>query len=105
MNCKANIQITIEKPNLEYKVVLIDVDPLFDDNLNEQIINTTSLVEFFFNTKDTGEHNPELQILIYNSNDEIIYKSEINNELSSFNKYEKTGFTEKTTIEFQPVSI
>lgn len=104
MNCKVNIKI-INEFNKNLKVVLLEIDPIKNDVLGEKIIQKTQDVEFIFPLAETGEFNPELQIKVLDSENEVISETVVNSEISGWSRDKITGMFEKTTIEFIPIEI
>jgi hypothetical protein len=104
MYCKVNVRI-VNLNNQELKVVLFDIDPIKNDIIGEKKINKSSDLEFVFALSETGEFNPELQIKVFDNKDQVIYKSEINNEISGWSRDKVTGMFEKTTIDFNSIEI
>ena len=104
MNCKVNVKVN-NLNNRKLRVILIDVDPIKNDLLGEKSTNKTEELEFIFSLSESGEYNPELQIKIFDEENNLIKESEINSEISGWSRDKVTGMFEKTTIEISPISI
>ena len=105
MTAKVNATIELLNSNVNYIVKLFDVDIIKDDEIASVDISHSKEVEFLFSLDETGEFNPELQLRVFDSNNNEVYRSEINNSISSTNIDKITGFTEVTTIDFGLITI
>jgi hypothetical protein len=105
MTAKVNANIELLNSNEYYTVKLFDVDIIKDDEIASIEINQNKEIEFIFSLDETGEFNPELQIRVFDSNNNEVYRSEINNSISSTNIDKITGFIEVTTIDFGLITI
>lgn len=105
MTAKVNANIELLNSNEYYIVKLFDVDIIKDDEIASIEINQNKEIEFIFSLDETGEFNPELQIRVFDSNNNEVYRSEINNSISSTNIDKITGFIEVTTIDFGLITI
>ena len=105
MTAKVNATIQLNKTDTKYVVKLFDIDVIKDDVIGSLEINQSNEIEFIFSLGETGEFNPELQLRIYDSNNNEIHRSDINNSISSTNINKITGFLEVTTIDFGLIII
>ncbi len=105
MTAKVNATIELLNSNVNYVVKLFDVDVMKDDEIASIDINNSKEVEFLFSLDETGEFNPELQLRVFDSNNNEVYRSKINNSISSTNIDKITGFIEVTTIDFGLITI
>ena len=103
MIAKVNAKIELKNDGSIYLVKLFDVDVIKDDEIGSIEINQSKEIEFFFSLGETGEINPELQIRIYDSKNNEVYRSGENNSISSDNKI--GGFVDHTTIDFGLITI
>ncbi len=76
-----------------------------NDLLGEKTVKKSEEIEFVFSLSESGEYNPELQLRIFDANENLIFKSEVNREISGWNRDKVTGMFEKTTIEFNPIEV
>lgn len=105
MTAKVNATIELLNSNVNYIVKLFDVDVIKDDEIATLEINKSKEIEFLFALDETGEFNPELQLRVFDSNNNEVHRSEINNSISSTNIDKITGFIEVTTIDFGLITI
>jgi hypothetical protein len=105
MTAKVNATIEFKNTVSKYLVKLFDIDVIKDDEIASLEINKSEEIEFLFSLDETGEFNPELQLRIFDSNNKEVYRSEINNSISSTNIDKITGFMEVTTIDFGLITI
>ena len=105
MTAKVNATIEIKNTDSKYLVKLFDVDVIKDDEIASLEINKSEDIEFLFSLDDTGEFNPELQLRVFDTNHNEVYRSEINNSISSTNIDKITDFIEVTTIDFGLITI
>ena len=105
MNAKANVKIIINGDSRVYSVELYDVDLLIDDLLVSKTVKETCNLELFFNLNDSGEFRAELQLRIFDENRNELYRSPINNSLSSLAYDKNTGRIENTTIDFGVINL
>jgi hypothetical protein len=105
MIAKANATIELKNAESKYLVKLFDVDVIKDDEIASIEINTSKEIEFIFSLDETGEFNPELQLRVYDAQNNEVFRSEINNSISSTNINKVTGFIEVTTIDFGLITI
>jgi hypothetical protein len=103
MLAKANIKINLNKSD-KYYVDLYDVDMIKDDLLQSKIIEKSGLVEFIFDSLDSGEMKPELEIRIFNFDRKEIYRLKIVDTIDGDSIDDTTG-RYNTTIEFGEVTI
>ena len=104
MTGKVNITVEMLQEQ-DLKIELWDVDLIVDDKIQTKQVNRSGLVEFIFGLSETGEFNPELQIRIFNNQNEEIYRSPIDRSLNSLQIDKVTGFMEKTTVDFGTIKI
>ena len=104
MTGKVNITVEMLQEQ-DLKIELWDVDLIVDDKIQTKQVNHSGLVEFIFSLSETGEFNPELQIRIFNNQNEEIYRSPIDRSLNSLQIDKVTGFMEKTTVDFGTIKI
>ena len=104
MTGKVNITVEMLQEH-DIKIELWDVDLIVDDMIQTKKVNRSGLVEFIFSLSETGEFNPELQIRIFNNQNEEIYRSPIDRSLSSLQIDNVTGFMEMTTLDFGTIKI
>lgn len=104
MTGKVNITVEMLQEH-DIKIELWDVDLIVDDMIQTKKVNRSGLVEFIFSLSETGEFNPELQIRIFNNQNEEIYRSPIDRSLSSLQIDNVTGFMELTTVDFGTIKI
>ena len=104
MTGKVNITVEMLQEQ-DLKIELWDVDLIVDDKIQTKQVNRSGLVEFIFSLSETGEFNPELQIRIFNNQNEEIYRSPIDRSLNSLQIDKVTGFMEKTTLDFGTIKI
>ena len=104
MTGKVNITVEMLQEQ-DLKIELWDVDLIVDDKIQTKQVNRSGLVEFIFSLSETGEFNPELQIRIFNNQNEEIYRSPIDRSLNSLQIDKITGFMEKTTVDFGTIKI
>jgi hypothetical protein len=105
MTGKVNATINLKDEGKKYIVELYDVDVISDDLLKSAEIDKSGLIEFIFGLGETGEFNPELQLRIFTENRKEIFRTAIDNSLSSLNVDENTGRVEKTTIDFGVITM
>jgi hypothetical protein len=105
MTAKVNATIELLNSNENHTVKLFDVDIIKDDEIASIEINQSKDVEFIFSLDEAGEFNPELQLRVFDSKNNEVYRSEINNSISSTNIDKITGFIEVTTIDFGLITI
>lgn len=105
MTAKVNATIELLNSNANYLVKLFDVDLIMDDEIASIEINQSKEIEFIFSLDETGEFNPELQIRLFDSSNNEVFRSEINSSISSTNIDKNTGFIEITTIDFGLITI
>ena len=105
MTAKVNATIELLNSNENYTLKLFDVDIIKDDEIASIEINQSKDVEFIFSLEEAGEFNPELQLRVFDSKNNEVYRSEINNSISSTNIDKITGFIEVTTIDFGLITI
>ena len=105
MIAKVNANIELLNSNGKYVVKLFDVDVIKDDEIAVKEINQSNAIEFIFPLADTGEFKPELQLRIFDAANNEIFRSEINNSISSTNINKNTGFVEVTTIDFGLITL
>ncbi len=105
MTAKVNATIELLNSNENHTVKLFDVDIIKDDEISSIEINQSKDVEFIFSLDEAGEFNPELQLRVFDSKNNEVYRSEINNSISSTNIDKITGFIEVTTIDFGLITI
>jgi len=105
MNAKANAKIIFNENSHIYSVELYDVDLLIDDLLISKTVNETCNIELFFNLNDSGEFRAELQLRIFDEDRNEVYRSPINNSLSSLAYDKNTGRIENTTIDFGVINL
>ena len=105
MTAKVNATIEIKNTDSKYLVKLFDVDVIKDDEIASLEINTSEDIEFLFSLDDTGEFNPELQLRIFDSLFNEVFRSRIDDSISSNNVNKNTGFIEVTTIDFGLITI
>ena len=104
MTGKVNATIQFQGTKM-FIVELWDVDVLVDDKLQSIEISKTGPIEFIFNTSETGEFNPELQLRIFSEDQTEIYRSAIDKSISDLNIDKATGYNETTTIDFGIIEI
>ena len=85
-------------------VELYDVDMIKDDLLQSKTIEKSEVIEFIFESLDSGEMRPELEIRIFDIDRKEIYRSKINDTLDGDPIDDATGLY-NTTIDFGEVSI
>jgi hypothetical protein len=105
MIAKVNATIELLNSNVNYIVKLFDVDFIKDDEIASIEINQNKEIEFIFSLDETGEFNPELQLRVFDSTNNEVFRSEINSSISSTNIDKNTGFIEVTTIDFGLIRI
>jgi hypothetical protein len=103
MLAKANFKINLIN-SAKYFVELYDVDVIKDDLLQTKIVQESGVIEFIFESFESGEMRPELEIRIFDANREEIYRSKINNTLDGDTIEDETGLY-KTTIDFGEITI
>ena len=104
MNAKVNLNIVLKlKEKVEVK--LWDVDVLKDDLIDSKVVSNSGHLEFIFNTSETGEFKPELQIRIYDLNGHELHRTSINDSISDLNINKVTGFIEVSTIDFGTIEV
>jgi hypothetical protein len=105
MNAKVNATINLKVEGKKYIVELYDVDVISDDLLKTLTIDKSGPIEFIFSLSETGEFNPELQLRIFTENRKEIFRTAIDNSLSSLNVDKNTDRVEKTTIDFGVITL
>jgi hypothetical protein len=104
MTGKVNAVVKMNRPG-KLKVELWDVDVLADDRIETKNITESEAIEFLFNTTDTGEFNPELQLRIFDEDGKELYRSPINSSINSVEINNVTGFRENTTVDFGLIEV
>jgi hypothetical protein len=104
MTGKVNAVVKMNRPG-KLKVELWDVDVLVDDKIETKSITESGAIGFLFSTTDTGEFNPELQLRIFDEDGKELYRSTINNSISSVEINNVTGFRENTTVDFGLIDV
>ena len=72
--------------------------------LQSKTIEKSGQVEFIFDSLDSGEMRPELEIRIFDTDRNELYRSKINDTLDGDPIDDETGLY-KTTIDFGEVTI
>jgi hypothetical protein len=80
MTAKVNVQGSING----FLLKLWDIDTIKDDLLGSQPILKAGHFEFLFDINKSGEFRPELQLRVVNAEGNEVFKSHINDSLSSF---------------------
>jgi hypothetical protein len=104
MVAKVNFKISL-KEQKKIRVELWDLDVIKDDKIAYKDCIQSGEYDFIFNTSDTGEWQPELQLRIFNESGIEIYRTNINDTISSSKVDEATGFRENTTVDFGLIEI
>jgi hypothetical protein len=115
MYLKCNVDVTIKQGGNKYFVRLVEIDPLKNDVIDGKWIENNSFgytsepliekLEFLFPISDTGEFNPELQIVVFSETGERVYESEVNKEISMIQIKSSSTESERTTIQFKSVEL
>jgi hypothetical protein len=105
LTAKVNVQIELLGTINGFTVELWDVDAIKDDLLGSQPILKAGHFEFLFDTNVSGEFRPELQLRVVDAEGNEVFKSEINDSLSSLAIDENTGRIENTTIDFGVIQL
>ncbi len=100
MLCKVNVKVIIENDTF-YRLELWDLDPLFDDKITERQINNSGFYEFLFDSRITGEITPELEIRIFNDQDELVYSTTSENHINAIG----LNRVDKTTVDFGEIIV
>ncbi|MCX6293772.1 MAG: hypothetical protein NT127_05705 [Sphingobacteriales bacterium] len=103
MLAKVNFKINLIN-SAKFYVELYDVDVIKDDLLQSKTIEKSQAIEFIFESLDSGEMRPELEIRIFDMERKEIYRSKINDTLDGDPINDATGLY-KTTIDFGEVTI
>lgn len=105
MTAKVNVQIELLDSINGFTLELWDIDIIKDDLLASQPILKAGHFEFLFEINRSGEFRPELQLRVVNAEGNEVFKSEINNSLSSLAIDKNTGRIEITTIDFGVIQL
>ena len=105
MTAKVNATIELNNTDSKYLIKLFDIDVIKDDEIATIEITQSKEIEFLFSLDETGEFNPELQLRIFDSLFNEVFRSRIDDSISSNNVNKNTGFIEVTTIDFGLITI
>ena len=77
MNAKVNVFIELSDLTNQLVLELWDVDTFKDDLLASQQIPRSGHFEFLFDSNDSGEFRPELQLRVYDICRNELYKTQL----------------------------
>jgi len=105
MTIKVNAQIELVSMKDIIIAEIWDVDVLIDDKISSQTVSKSGPIEFILNSSKTGEIKPDLQLRLFSSSGEELYRSPIDDSINILSRDENTGFIEHTTIDFGKINL